>query len=233
MNEIDLLQYVNNFRTPAFPGSYCISFEGIEGAGKSTQIVSTKNYLEEKGFNVIVLREPGGTSFGEKLREAILNSKHELHPLAEVHLFASSRAQLLHEVTLKELAQPGTVIIYDRYIDSSLAYQGMARGVGVETILSIHQQFPLNLVPHKTFYLHIDLETSHSRQKIRNAPKDYFEKEGNLFYSKLIEGYQLAASLFKERIEVIDGSGDASQVFAQITRKLDLLISRSNDNTTA
>jgi len=85
--EID--QLIANFRPPAFPGSYFISFEGIEGAGKSTQIIQTQRYLESLNFRVLVLREPGGTSFGEKLRKAILESNSPIHPVAEMHLFAS------------------------------------------------------------------------------------------------------------------------------------------------
>lgn len=233
MNTETMTQYVQNFRTPAFPGSFVISFEGIEGAGKSTQIIKAKSYLESKGYSVIVLREPGGTSFGERLRESILSAKNDLHPLAEVHLFASSRAQLLHEVTLKELNNPGTVIIYDRYIDSSIAYQGVARGVGAETILSVHQQFPLNLMPHKTFYLHIPLELSHLRQKMRDEAKDYFERENDDFYAKLIEGYEVAKKLFPERIETIDGSKDPETVFKDIAIKLDQLISTDHDSSRA
>ena len=168
----------------------------------------------------MVLREPGGTSFGERLRSAILNSNQEIHPLAEAHLFASSRAQLLTEVTLKELDQGNTIIIYDRYIDSTIAYQGVARGLGIEPILSMHQHFPLNLVPHKTFYLRIPLETSCVRQEKRNLPKDYFESKGSNFYEQLIQGYDAAADLFPERIEVIDGHLSEDQVFESIKNSL-------------
>lgn len=212
------------FRSPAFPGSYFLSFEGIEGAGKSTQIVKAKEYLENKGFRVLVLREPGGTSFGEKLRQAILNSTHDLHPIAELHLFASSRAQLLHEVTLKELNVPNTVIIYDRYIDSSLAYQGSARKLGFDTVLQAHQAFPLTLVPHLTFYLKIPAELSHGRQKIRNASKDYFEKQGDEFYNSLVAGYEKACELFPERILTINGQQTVEEVFNDIKTSLDQLI---------
>jgi hypothetical protein len=121
-------ELLNSFRSPAFPGSYFLSFEGIEGAGKSTQIIKVKEYLEQNHFRVLILREPGGTPFGEKLRQAILETKNEITPLAEAHLFAASRAQLLTEVILKELAEPNTVVICDRYIDSSLVYQGHSRG---------------------------------------------------------------------------------------------------------
>lgn len=221
---MDIKELAKNFRTPAFPGSYFLSFEGIEGAGKSSQIVKVKEYLESLNFRVIVLREPGGTSFGEKLRQAILNSTGKIHPVAELHLFASSRAQLLHEVTLKELEVPNTVVIYDRYIDSTLAYQGKARGLGFEKVLTSHACFPLTLVPHLTFYLKIPAEMSHDRQKIRNAPKDYFERQGDEFYQALVSGYEAAAELFPNRILTIDGATNIDKVFTDIKDALDGLI---------
>ena len=217
----DLLQ---KFRPPAFPGSYFISFEGIEGAGKSTQIKNIVQYLEEKNFRVLLLREPGGTIFGEKLRRAILERTEDLHPLAEAHLFASARAELIHEVILTEMATPGTIILADRYIDSSLAYQGHARGLGMQTILSLHQHFPLSLVPHLTLYFRIDLATSMKRQKIRNAPKDYFESQNQEFYQKLIEGYDQAKQLFPGRIQVIDAIQSQEHVKDQVQSIFDQLI---------
>jgi len=212
------------FRAPAYPGSFLLSFEGIEGAGKSTQLLKLKSFLEEKNFRVLILREPGGTPFGEKLRSAILNTQTPIHPLAEVYLFTASRAQLLDEVTLKELNVPNTVIIYDRYIDSTLAYQGMGRNLGVKTILEIHQNFPLNLVPHLTFYLKISLDTSIERQEKRNQDRDYFESQGRDFYQKLIDGYDIAAELFPGRILVLDGEKDESQVSDDIIGHVNQLI---------
>lgn len=217
-------ELVQKFRSPEFPGSFFISFEGIEGAGKSTQIAKLKDYLEKKNFRVLILREPGGTFFGERLREAILNAKSELHPLAEAHLFASSRTQLLTEVTLKELATPNTVVIYDRYIDSSLAYQGVARGLGAREILEIHGQFPLTLVPHLTFYLKISPETSEKRQKMRNAPKDYFESRGMSFYRDLVSGYDLASEIFGNRILTLDAEKNFAQVELDIQDAMDKLL---------
>ncbi len=227
MNNIETL--INQFRSPAFPGSYFFSFEGIEGAGKSTQIKSIKDYLESEGFNVIVLREPGGTSFGEKLRKAILESEKDLHPAAEAHLFCSARAQLLNDVILKELAEPNTIVICDRFIDSTLAYQGHARELGVENILGLHNIFPLNLVPHRTFYIRIDLETSLERQRKRNMPKDYFESRNNDFHQKLIEGYDTAAELFQERIEIINGTADEATVYNILKDKISYII-RQDEN---
>lgn len=224
-------ELLNSFRTPAFPGSFFISFEGIEGAGKSTQIVKLKEYLESKDFRVLVLREPGGTPFGEKMRQAILETKTEITPLAEAHLFASSRAQLLSEVVLKELAVPNTIIICDRYIDSSIAYQGHSRGLGVAEILNIHNNFPLNLVPHLTFYMRIGVETSEKRQKMRNAPKDYFESKGVEFYKKLIIGYDLVSELFPSRIVKLDAEKTTDEMSMRIIDITNKLISQNKDNS--
>ena len=224
-------ELLNNFRSPAFPGSYFLSFEGIEGAGKSTQITRLKTHLESKGHRVLVLREPGGTPFGEKMRQAILETKTEITPLAEAHLFASSRAQLLTEVILKELAEPNTVIICDRYIDSSLVYQGHARGLGIGEVLSIHNVFPLNIVPHLTFYLRINVETSEKRQKMRNAPKDYFEARGIEFYKKLVTGYDTMAELFPHRIVKLDADVTLDVMTDSILKIVDQLISKGRSST--
>lgn len=228
MKEItqDLL---NSFRSPAFPGSYFLSFEGIEGAGKSTQIIRLKKHLEDKNFRVLVLREPGGTPFGEKMRQAILENKTEITPLAEAYLFASSRVQLLSEVILKELAVPNTFIICDRYIDSSLVYQGHSRGLGVAEVLNIHTAFPLNIVPHLTFYLRIDAETSEKRQKIRNAPKDYFESKGLEFYKKLVVGYDLVAELFPHRILKLNADVTLDEMTMQILQATNNLINQNQN----
>lgn len=216
-------ELLGQFKVPAYPGSLFISFEGIECAGKSTQIIKLKNYLEEKKFQVIVLREPGGTPFGEKLRSAILNAKSPVHPLAETFLFLASRLQLLTEVTLKELANPNTVVIYDRYLDSTLAYQGVGRNLGMDTILNMHKFYPLNLVPHITFYLKISLETFFKRQDKRERDKDYFESQKTDFHNKLIEGYQQAANLFPKRIAVINGDQSELEVSWEIKQIFDTL----------
>ncbi len=222
-------ELLSSFRAPAFPGSFFLSFEGIEGAGKSTQITRLKTYLEDKNFRVLILREPGGTPFGEKLRSAILETKSEITPLAEAHLFASSRSQLLTEVIMKELATPNTVVICDRYIDSSLVYQGHARGLGVAEVLEIHNIFPLNLVPHLTFYLRIDVELSEKRQKMRNAPKDYFEARGIEFYKKLVVGYDLMHELFPKRILKLDATGSLDEVTNSILEVIERMINKKDE----
>jgi dTMP kinase len=215
-NDNDLNELKTYFKPIKYKNTFLISFEGIEGSGKSTQIKSFTEYLKSRGQSVHYFREPGGTKFGEKLRQAILESDSPIHPLAEANLFAASRAQLLSQKVIPLLEQENQIVILDRFIDSSLAYQGEARQLGMETILDLHKRYPLNLTPHCTFYLKIDLQTSLARQKARGDEKDYFEKENNSFYQNLINGYNNASELFKERISVIDGVNDQETVFTQI-----------------
>lgn len=221
MNTIEKL--TSFYRTPVTPESFFLSLEGIEGSGKSTQIAHIEKILTDRGFRVLTLREPGGTEFGEKLREAILKSSVPLHPLAECHLFLASRAQLLKEKILPYLLVPKSVVILDRYIDSTMAYQGKARRLGVETVLELHRHDPLNLLPHRTYFLDITLETSMERQKKRGQEKDYFESEKSEFYTRLVDGYHEMAKTFPERILTIDASmtpEEVSQIIAADLKKI-------------
>lgn len=215
----------SKYRNPETNGGLFLSLEGIEGSGKTTQIKNIEQYLKEQGKRVLTLREPGGTYFGEKLREAILQSEVPLHPLAECHLFLASRAQLLNEKILPFLEEKNSVVILDRFIDSTLAYQGKARGLGYETILTLHQFNPLNLLPHRTYFLDISLETSMQRQSERGNKKDYFESEKMEFYTKLMTGYREVAEMFPERILKIAAEASPVEVESLIIRDLEKLLS--------
>lgn len=205
-------------------GSLFLSMEGIEGSGKSTQIKLLAEFLEQQGYRVLMLREPGGTKFGEGLRSAILDSEQPLHPIAEAYLFASSRAQLLKEKIIPFLEKPKSVVILDRYIDSSMAYQGKARGLGIDTIIDIHSYEPLNMMPMITFYLKIDLATSMDRQAARGNTKDYFEKESKEFYESLIAGYDETATRFPERVRIIDATKNLETVQTQLQEMIQNLL---------
>jgi dTMP kinase len=198
--------------------SFFLSFEGIEGSGKSTQIQNLSIYFQSLGFDVLVLREPGGSVFGEKLREALLTSNVPLHPMAEAFCFAASRSQLLTEKVIPHLNKKKSIVILDRYMDSSIAYQGFARGLGLETIAKLHEYPPLNQRPDLTIYLKIDLKTSEERQRLRGNEKDYFEKENQQFYQKLIDGYDACANHFPERIKTIDARQNQESVFQEIKK---------------
>lgn len=210
--------WIEQFQIPSLQNLF--SFEGIEGSGKSTQIQLLKEHFEQNGKQVHCFREPGGTDFGEQLRLAILNSKQALEPVAEAYLFAASRSQLLREKILPLLSEPENMVLLDRYIHSSLAYQGKARGLGINEILKIHSIEPLNLLPFKTFYLEIDIQTSLQRQAKRGHEKDYFEQEKEAFTQKLIEGFEECKNLFPKSFITISGSDDPEKVHHQILENL-------------
>lgn len=193
-----------------------ISFEGIEGAGKSTQIQLLKDYLEKKGLIVTVMREPGGTTAGEKLREAILKSSEKLTPLTETLIFLASRSELISQKIKPLLEKANNVVILDRYIDSTLSYQGVARDLGLDAILSLHSIPPLNLLPHKTFYLTIDEKTSAMRQNIRGDEKDYFEKQDQEFYRLIRHGFDKLSQLFSDRYITIKADKNIEEVHQEI-----------------
>jgi len=193
-----------------------LSFEGIEGCGKSTQIKLISQYLQQNTkYKVHNFREPGGTTFGEKLREAMLGANSEIAPLAEAHLFASSRCQLLQEAVLPLLSTKNNIVIYDRYIHSSVSYQGFGAKLGPDTILGIHNNYPLNTIPHLTIYLEIDIETSKKRQAIRNNKKDYFESKPVSYYQHLIDGFNYCKDNFSD-FNVINGNRAKEEVHHDI-----------------
>ena len=196
-----------------------ISFEGIEGCGKSTQIKLLEKYLKQNtDYQVHSFREPGGTDFGEKLRSAMLNSDKKVAPLSEAHLFAASRCQLLTEKVLPLLNSDKNIVIYDRYTHSSIAYQGFGSKLGAKTVIDIHKAAPLNYLPHLTFYLEIDYQTSLQRQASRNSKKDYFESKESDFHRDLINGFDQMKNHF-ETFHTVDGSKKLEEVHANIIQR--------------
>jgi len=201
--------------------SWFITFEGIEGAGKSTLIKSLATYYKKQGKKVLCLREPGGTTLGEEIRNIILSSKKPLSPLTEAHLFAASRAQILEEHILPFLKQKNALVLLDRYLDSSLVYQGIGRKLGLATILEIHQHAPLNTLPDYTLYLKINASLSQKRQKIRGQKKDYFEKEKMNFTKRLIAGHEKLLKVFPKRIIPLPGERSPQEIFQMAVRILE------------
>lgn len=216
--------YEKHFIQSQNKNSLFLSFEGIDGSGKSTQIQLTKSFLEANGYKVHILREPGGTVFGEKLREAILSSITPLTKISEAMLFASSRAQLLHEEIIPKLNEDKHAVILDRYIDSSIVYQGIAGELGVKTVLELHQYKPLNLIPNLTFLLDISVETALQRQKDRGGEKDYFESKAMEFFSSLRAGYLECLNLFPSRVKKIHAEDKVDLIQKEIQTYLKELL---------
>lgn len=197
-----------------------ISFEGLDGCGKTTQIELLKNSIINSKLNILTLREPGGTNFGENLRNAILNSPVKLEPVAEAYLFASSRAQLMKEKIQPALEDETMVVISDRFIHSSFAYQGHARNLGNEFVLQTHSIEPLNIIPNITFFLDISAEESMKRQKSRSDSQDYFEQEKLSFFKELRKGYLSSSNYLSSKFIKIDATKSIELIHQEIIKAL-------------
>lgn len=182
-----------------------ITFEGGEGTGKTTLIALVKKELESKGYNVILTREPGGSGslFAESIRQLVLDPKYtNVNPYTEALLYAASRAQHLDEVILPALKNK-TIVLCDRYLDSSLAYQAFARELGLDFILNINK-YALDHLPNLTFYIDLDPEIGLKRIKGRDKI-DRLDQEKLTFHQKVRSGYLEVAKKFDDRIMTIDG----------------------------
>ncbi len=176
-----------------------VSFEGLDGSGKSTQLELLRDALVEAGRDVVSTREPGGTAVGERIRELLLEGP-ELTAWAEAALFAAARAELAERVIRPALAR-GADVLCDRYVDSSLAYQGVARGLGVERVLELNAAVA-DLLPDRTFVLAVDPETAAARV---GESRDRIERENGAFRSAVARGYSELAERFPERVRTLDG----------------------------
>ncbi|AYO29214.1 dTMP kinase [Biomaibacter acetigenes] len=191
-----------------------ITIEGPDGAGKTTQVKKIYEYLTSRGRKVLVTREPGGTALGEKLREVLLSLAGESPvPEAEALIYAASRAQLIKNVISPALLR-GTYVLCDRFVDSSLAYQGWARGLGIEEILGINRWFIGELWPDLTILLDIDPEVSLKRLE---RARDRLEKETLEFHKRVREGFLKVREIFPERIVAVDASRSPEEVFDRIS----------------
>lgn len=185
-----------------------ITFEGIGGAGKTTQAGLLADFLDSLEISVVATREPGGTPTGESLRELLLSGSGHLTPRAEAALFAASRAQLVDEVIRPALGR-GAWVISDRFIDSSLVYQGRVEGVGVENVLAINAVATAGLMPDLTYLLLIDPDSA-GRRRLKT---DSVEPQDRVKRQELDKAYRELARKFPERIVEVDASRSASEVF--------------------
>ena len=196
-----------------------ITFEGGEGCGKTTVIKALVKELEKEGLQALVTREPGGSLIAEQIRNVILDRANTLmDPRTEALLYAASRRQHLVEIVLPALKE-GKMVLSDRYLDSSLAYQGVARGIGIEEVFSINKFAIDQTMPDLTFFL--DLEPEKGLERIRQHRSDEVNRldlEKLSFHQKVYEAYKLLAQKYPERIVTIDASMTVEQEVEQIKK---------------
>lgn len=191
-----------------------ITFEGADGSGKTTQIEKIKTYLEEQGHSCLLTREPGGSELGVKLREILLHYDGEVDSLCELLLYMADRAQHAKTVILPAL-QEGKIVLCDRYTDSSVAYQGYARGLDIERIIELNKIATDGLNPDLTVVFDVETETAIKRV---GEIKDRLEQEGIEFHKKLRFGYLELAKKFPERIKVVNSNLGIDEVFEQVKK---------------
>ncbi len=203
-----------------------ITFEGIDGCGKSTQAALLAERLRKENIEVLLLREPGGTELSEHVRAILLNKEFS-HPLtaeAELLLFAASRAQLVRELILPALERMAIVIL-DRFTDSTVAYQGFGRGIPLLHIEHVNELASSDLEPDLTFLLDIPLSLAVSRRK--NSKNDRIESETATFYSHVLQGYMYQAQHHSDRINVLNGEDSIEEIHHNIWRLVEY--ERGND----
>ncbi len=193
-----------------------ITFEGIDFSGKSTQCRLLGKFLVDRGFDVLLLREPGGTKISERIRELLLdNNSAGIRPLAEYFLYSASRAQLVDEV-IRPALDAGRAVICDRFADSCTAYQGIGRELGIGNIEQINNIATGGIVPDLTIFIDIPVEVSLKRLKLAGKLTDRMESEGARFFEIVRQGFLKLATRHKDRFKVVDGSDDISSVERRI-----------------
>ena len=196
-----------------------ISFEGIDGCGKSTQADLLRSYLESKGEQVERLREPGGTALSEQIREILLNPNNDkMDPSTESILLSASRAQLTREIIIPALER-GNVVICDRYADSTLAYQGYGRGINLEWLEKLNEFATAGLKPDIT--LLVDLPVDEAFNRMQSKSFDRIEMEGIEFLDKVRSGYLELTDRFSKRYFMIDGMETIEEMSKKIINKIE------------
>ncbi len=195
-----------------------ITFEGSEGCGKSTQSKLLYQYLRRSDLKVIYLREPGGTKVGEKIRKILLDSKNDsITPMTEMLLYMAARAQVVNEIIVPALKK-GRIIICDRFLDSTIAYQGYGLGIDIKFIKCVGEFATSGIKPDLTIFLDLPLKKG---LRHRQYSKDRIEKRSLVYHSRVLEGYLKLAHLEPERIKIVKVNKDKIKTQSEIRKLVD------------
>jgi len=196
-----------------------ITFEGIDGSGKSTQIQLLKEMLEKRNHVVTILREPGGNILSEQIRQLLLDSKEQVDPRCELLLFTAARAQLVGSV-IRPALEAGNIVICDRFIDSSVAYQGYGRGLSIESIESINDFATAGLIPDITFIFDLSVDDAAKRAGFRSndnqTKPDRMERSGDAFFERTKQGYLEIAKKSDRNIFIINANDAMNDIREQV-----------------
>jgi len=210
--------------------SLLITFEGIEGSGKSTQIQKLATTLTQKGYSTLLTRQPGGTAIGQKIREILLHRSHEeMSSLAELFLYAADRSQHCEEV-IKPALKKDQIVLCDRFADATTAYQEGGRELPAELVGPINQKACGCLIPDLTFLIDLPVEEglrrAHQRGASQNDTQDRFERLELLFHQRVRDRYLKIAKEEPHRLFVVDGRGSVEEVESKIWKKLEMILKK-------
>ena len=206
---------------------FFITFEGTEGSGKTTVIEKVEKYYVEKGYQVIRTREPGGSKIAEDIRNVILDVNNtNMDSITEAMLYAASRRQHLVEKVIPYM-EKGYIVLCDRFIDSSLAYQGHARNLGIDKVYQLNLIATNGLLPDATIYIDVRPEVGLARIKTNNREQNRLDLEKLSFHDKVYEGYHIVSEMFKDRFKVINGEQDRESVFHDTVEVLNKIINNN------
>lgn len=202
-----------------------IALEGPDGSGKSTITKLLGDYLSKKGIDFIMTREPGGTLISEKIRDIILDNKNiNMSAETEALLYAASRGQHVHEKIIPSL-EKGTLVLCDRFVLSSLAYQGKGRDLGVEEVKAINDFAIKGIYPDLILFFHVDPELTLKR-KTKKLGGDRLEQEGKDFHRNVYEGYMEVLEMYPKNIKIIDATKSVEEVLKQSIKEIDHLLEK-------
>ena len=199
-----------------------ITFEGADGCGKSTQLSLLQKYLEEKGFEVIVTREPGAKGLGQEIRKLLLHYDGYISPKCEAFMFLADRAQHIDTI-VKTAVEEGKIVLCDRHTDSTIAYQGYGRGEDIDKLKYLNSLATGGFIPDLTLVYDVDIETALKR---RGDDRDRMEQAGKDFQIKVQQGYKKIAELEPDRVKIIDAKPDIETVFGNTKKVVEQLIKK-------